>query len=312
MVNQSPIDPNAFRLTREWHTPCYDKLGEIGWAEGFGVIGHGARIGIRASQTGYIDALRARLPARLERYDGGQFDAVLSLIVGGPQPGSRIKRFHLAYHNHTQIARSHRLEDALDRFEAFFSVSVATLAPDHVFVHAGAVAWQGQAILLPGRSYTGKSTLVEALVRAGATYLSDEFAVLGGGDQVYPYPKPISLRLGKDGSQVDVEVGSIGGRVCRGPVPARMVVSTNFAEGAAWRPQVLSPGEGLLAMLANCPAAHHAPSRVLAALEGVASRAVVLASPRGEAADVAPQILDALSSQQGGRTHGAAMTLSTP
>jgi predicted ATPase len=44
---------------------------------------------------------------------------------------------------------------------------VATEAPRRVFVHAGVVGWKGQAILVPGRSYSGKTTLIAALMKAG-------------------------------------------------------------------------------------------------------------------------------------------------
>ena len=40
-------------------------------------------------------------------------------------------------------------------------------------LHAAAVAWQGRAIVIPGHSHAGKSTLTAALLRAGAGYLSD-------------------------------------------------------------------------------------------------------------------------------------------
>ncbi|MFQ5556835.1 MAG: hypothetical protein ACE5GB_04920, partial [Acidimicrobiales bacterium] len=63
-----------------------------------------------------------------------------------------------------------------------------------LFVHAGVVEWRGVGIAVPGRSMTGKSTLVAAAVRAGAGYLSDEFAILDAGAAVHPYPRPLSLR----------------------------------------------------------------------------------------------------------------------
>ena len=43
-------------------------------------------------------------------------------------------------------------------------------------------------------SHVGKSTLVTALLRAGATYYSDEYAVIDGRGQVYPYARRLSLR----------------------------------------------------------------------------------------------------------------------
>ena len=79
----------------------------------------------------------------------------------------------------------------LAALEAALRAHVALQSPDRIFVHAGVVAVRGRAIVLPGTSYCGKTTLVAALVRAGATYFSDEFAVLDERGAVHPYPKPL-------------------------------------------------------------------------------------------------------------------------
>jgi hypothetical protein len=67
-------------------------------------------------------------------------------------------------------------------------------ARDFLFLHAGAVARDGGALLLPAKMDSGKSSLVTALLREGWDYLSDE---LGSVDpvtgRVYPFPKLISL-----------------------------------------------------------------------------------------------------------------------
>src|ERR687894_479249 len=49
------------------------------------------------------------------------------------------------------------------------------------------VARGGRALVRPGPSLSGKTTLVAALVRSGAAYLSDEFAVLDPEGRVHPY-----------------------------------------------------------------------------------------------------------------------------
>src|SRR5215467_11147446 len=63
-----------------------------------------------------------------------------------------------------------------------------------LFVHAGVVGWRGLAIVIPGRSHTGKSTLVAELVLRGAVYYSDEFAVLDDTGKVHPYRRTLVLR----------------------------------------------------------------------------------------------------------------------
>jgi hypothetical protein len=53
-----------------------------------------------------------------------------------------------------------------------------TLLTRLVFVHAGVVALEGRGMVLVGESGAGKTSTVAALLRQGATYLSDEVALL--------------------------------------------------------------------------------------------------------------------------------------
>jgi len=69
------------------------------------------------------------------------------------------------------------------------------------------VAWRGRAILLPGRSYVGKSTLVMELVRAGAVYYSDEYAVLDARGRVHPFAQPVALREPDGGTLCTTQFG---------------------------------------------------------------------------------------------------------
>ena len=71
--------------------------------------------------------------------------------------------------------------------------AVARRSPRLLFVHAGVVGWRGLAIVIPGRGSTGKSTLVAELVRRGAVYYSDAFAVLDEAGRVHPYRGAIGL-----------------------------------------------------------------------------------------------------------------------
>jgi len=88
-------------------------------------------------------------------------------------------------------------EHALLLLEAQVRAHIALHAPDRIFVHAGVVAHRGRASCCRGLSFAGKTTLVAALVRAGATYYSDEFAPLDADGLVHPYARPLSLRDGQ-------------------------------------------------------------------------------------------------------------------
>src|SRR5690606_18912213 len=48
----------------------------------------------------------------------------------------------------------------LDFYESYLRIKIAEYARNVVFVHAGVAAWKGKAIVIPGNSYSGKTTLV--------------------------------------------------------------------------------------------------------------------------------------------------------
>lgn len=66
--------------------------------------------------------------------------------------------------------------------------------PDRLVLHAGAVSVGGRAIILPGRSGAGKTTLTAALMAVGCDYLTDEAVSIDlETSEVEPYAKPLSL-----------------------------------------------------------------------------------------------------------------------
>lgn len=62
-------------------------------------------------------------------------------------------------------------------------------------IHAAVVAWDGQAVVMPGHPGAGKSTLCSSLVMLdGGRLLSDELAILDAQAQLIPHPRPIALK----------------------------------------------------------------------------------------------------------------------
>lgn len=174
---------------------------------------------------------------------------------------------------------------------------VASTAPERIFVHAGAVAFRGRALVLPGYSFSGKSTLVAALVRAGAVYYSDEYAILDRRGLVHPYTKPLSIRE-PDSHVTDSHwaavrpVESIGGTAGEEPVPVGLIAATKYRPQSSWRPELCSAGHGMLALLANAVPARERPADALTAVRRAAANAVVLEGERGEADEAAQALLE--------------------
>jgi hypothetical protein len=184
---------------------------------------------------------------------------------------------------------------ALEVLESEIRQSVAAAARSRTFVHAGVVGWRGRAILVPGRSRSGKTTLVAELVRAGAVYYSDEFAVLDRSGRVHPFAKSLSIR---EGGCVHHEVvrrqgaEELGGSSGERPLPVGLVALASYRPGAEWRPVVLTRGQAVLEMLAHTVPARLRPEASLIALERAVARAVALRGERGEASETAARLLE--------------------
>lgn len=172
--------------------------------------------------------------------------------------------------------------------------TLAQRAEGLVFVHAGAVAWEGRALVLPGRSRSGKSELVAALVRAGAEYLSDEFAVFDEGGLVHPYARPIGLRQ-PDGTRAWTPATSLGGCLVTRPVPPALIAFLRFSPGSRWRPRALSAGQALLGLLRHTVAARRRLPLARSVLVPVASATMAMSGVRGEAVELAERLLRELA-----------------
>src|SRR5687768_17180193 len=154
------------------------KLDRLGWAAGVCVEAYGVRIGVRVTAPDVPADVRACLPPGCRPAASPFVDHLFSLRLGGPGPRPGSRSFYLLHAGLQLAARTANRAEALAALENALQATVAAHARGRVFVHAGVVGWRGRAIVLPGRSFAGKSTLVRALLAAGATYYSDEFAVL--------------------------------------------------------------------------------------------------------------------------------------
>jgi hypothetical protein len=198
------------------------------------------------------------------------------------------------YAGPVRLAQSPDLSDLLERLENELQLLVAASSHRRVFVHAGVVAWRGRAIVLPGRSFTGKTTLVAALVQAGAIYYSDEYAVLDSRGRVHPYPRRLSIREAGRPQPRRCRPEDLGGHAGAGPLPVGLVALTWYRAGTVWRPLRLAPGDLALGLMANTVAIRLDPARVLGVLRQVAGDTIALKGVRGSAEDTATALLQYL------------------
>lgn len=194
-----------------------------------------------------------------------------------------------------RLSGAEPLDFSLHRLGAHLMIHVAEFAPDYVFLHAGVVAWKNRALLLPGFSHAGKSTLVAELVRAGATYYSDEFALLDTEGRVHPFTRTLQMRRPGSSEQTPLPLALLNGRAGSEPLPVVLVVFTEYADGARWAPEALPPGRAVLEMLLHAVSAQRTPARVLTTLTATVRNATAWRSKRGEAPEIACALLTVLA-----------------
>jgi len=275
------------------------KIDRLGWAAGFAIESYGARVGVRVNDPCVLDEMAARFPPGWKPARCEVVDRLYSLFAAADSSRTRgLRRFNLLYGDVSRLTRTHDLSEALEAFESDLQLYVAATARRRLFVHAGVVGWRGRAVVLPGRSFAGKTTLVAALVRAGATYYSDEYAVFDRAGRVHPYARPLALREGAGGRRRKLAVEALDGAVGERALPVRLVIVSEYREGARFRARRLSQGQGLLAILANTVSARRQPEAALGVLQKVSAGARVYKGARGEADAAAASILKLLDEER--------------
>lgn len=186
------------------------------------------------------------------------------------------------------------LEDTLRGYEWMLRTHIARSAPAHLFIHAGTVAFQGEAIVIPGLSFSGKTTLVTALVGLGAIYYSDEYAVIDNRGLVHPYPKPLSIRASEGLYGTPHEPERMGAVVGDRPIPIGLVACTQYGAGNQWHPIDLTPGEAMLELMVHAFAGSETASDSMAVLSRAVAGVQALKGDRGDATGVAADLLQRL------------------
>jgi hypothetical protein len=258
--------PPALRTIAEAHETPRDEL----HVAGFGVRVHVADY----TERGAGATLRSRLPREL--------------IAGpGASPALRYEIREGVIHRNGHVRYEGPTEPGVRWVGSDIDAEIAMRATEGLFVHAGVVARAGRAILIPGKSGVGKSTLVAALVAAGATYYSDEYAPIDADGRVHPYARAPSPRHPEAPPYT----------VTDEPRPAlrpAVILVTSFVRGARWAPEQLTGARAVLPLVDNTVLARERPAEALAMARRLGPDVVTLSGPRPEASAVAGAILAAV------------------
>ena len=252
-------------------------------------VAYGVQIGLRVDCRSLLDMLQQdpaglHLPFGWRAVEDHEPDASVSVryeVLSGASEGACPS--YRVYAGTNLVADVRRLTDAGRALAAHAELFVAEHAPEHLFVHAGVVGWEGRAIVMPGASFAGKTTLVQAWLEAGATYYSDEFAVLDRAGRVHPFARPLAIRDSSTGLTRRVPVAALGAESGTTSLHIGLVLVSSYRAGARWRPRRLTPAPTLLALMRHTVAARGNPEHSMPILKHAVSDTVAFAGVRGEA-----------------------------
>src|SRR5690606_3220761 len=146
------------------------------------------------------------------------------------------------------ISRYEHKETVTELFVRLLRLIVSEYARGWVFVHAGAVAWKGKGIIIPANSGRGKTTLVVELVKLGAEYYSDDYAVFDAEGNLHPFARELSIKgngrvyMEKNGTPIE----TLGGKSGRDPIKVGLVVLTGYEKEQAWEHEKVTIGRGVM------------------------------------------------------------------
>lgn len=124
------------------------------------VEAYGVKLGVRVNHPVALEHIPSYLPPQWQLAQSSEVDHLCSMIWGGTPTRRGVRRYHILYSGPGRVARTLQADEMLQELASTLDFGVAVRSAEKVFVHAGVVGWKDQAILIPGRTHSGKTTLV--------------------------------------------------------------------------------------------------------------------------------------------------------
>ncbi len=171
-----------------------------------------------------------------------------------------------------------------------------------VALHAGAVGWNGGAILISGASGVGKSSLTAWFVDRGLRYLTEEVAILDEKGAIAGLPRALVIKPGS--AEAVASLPSFGAarrlraeaslmlrpaedRVERGALPCRLIVFPDFAAGAKLAITAVNPAQAALRLMGQNANARNLADGGFAAITALTREAPAVALRYGDFSQLA-------------------------
>jgi hypothetical protein len=171
-------------------TPITERLKKTSWAGKIGFECYGAKIGIRFDDISHLQKLKNIYPPKSTEIPFDEAIQIFSLVTKEkPENNGFFLNSEIAY-------KFEFFEDS--KFEWLESKIVLTLAlispPNYFYIHAGAISYNGLGIIIPGESFSGKTTLVKEFIQKGAEYFTDDCTVIDFEGNLQPFPNLLAVR----------------------------------------------------------------------------------------------------------------------
>lgn len=290
MLLQSPVVPLG--LARLKRNSNWQNLGNWIWRERIAFVSHGVRTALQVTEPAALLPIKLRLPPGWRETKDSGAQPEYSLVVGNEIAPPGLDRLHLLFRGISLISAAYKLEPVLGALESELDRRVASLAaPERMFIRAGVAGWRGRAIVICGGPQSGTSTLIAALLRAGASYYSDQYAVLDYDGRVHPYARPLWLCTGAQVNPVRYRPEELDARAGTQALPIGTMVFSDYRPGARPRFMSLTPAAMSAEVLANAVSARRYPQAAQCAIGKALAGAWILKGVRGEADDIVQLLL---------------------
>jgi hypothetical protein len=207
---------------------------------------------IRVTEPAALVPIKLRLPPGWREIKESADEPEYSLVVGNESLPPGLQHLHLLFRAGMLIAAAYKLEPVLGALESELDRRIAmNAAGDHIFIRAGAVGWRGHAIVLGGSEQSERSVLIAGLLRAGASYYSDRYAVLDLDGRLHPYARPLWLSSGAQDYPVRYLPEDLGARTGVHSLPVRTVVFADYRSGAGPKLYPLTRSAAAAQLMAN-------------------------------------------------------------
>jgi hypothetical protein len=267
----------------DWHYPkCWN------WRQRLCFVNNGVQAAIQVTEPAAMLPVKLRLPPGWRAIEACDRRSLNYSLVVGNEPGPPgIERLNLLFRDDALISAAYNLEPVLGALESDLDLQIAALAAPHLlFLHAGVVGWRGRAIVIVGRPQSGTSTLVAELVRAGASYYSDRYAILDREGRVCPFARPLWLSAAGGVHPVQYRAEELGAKVGTRRLRIGVVIVSKYLPRSRPRLAPITASAAAPDLMANTNCGKKYPEETLTGIRKALSGAWILKGIRGEARDI--------------------------